>query len=219
MRSIDAETLAALQAADTAGLIEADLVTFHVKTYAGVATSFAFWTEHDAATMDVISPVTGGLVSRTFFGAGAVLDVGEIALTADLSIRRLPIVLAQEHAVVASMWQGHNMHLAGVEVHRRLFDPDTRNLIGQPYVHFVGELNGGPKEVAPIGGQGGIRFDCVSDTRQLTRVNATRRSDAHQRSRQNDGFHRYIGVAGEWRIPWAQGQVASSGSKSLVGKR
>lgn len=46
-----------------ADLIEADLVTFHVKTYAGVSTTFAFWTEHDVATMDVISPVTGGLGS------------------------------------------------------------------------------------------------------------------------------------------------------------
>lgn len=68
---------------------------------------------------------------------------------------------------------------------------------------FGGSSHSG-KEVPAAGGEGGIRFDIVSDTRQLTRTNPAKRSAAHQRTRGDDAFHDDIGVVGDWNIPWGQ---------------
>ena len=175
--------------------------------------TFAFWSEHDTVTATVPNPWTGSSQSYPFVGAGAILTVGETPRTSDLSIRRKSITLSAVHETVLDMWTAHDMRLAQVAVYQGLFDPDTRNLVSA-MLEFVGELNGAPKEVPAAGGEGGIRFDFVSDTRQLTRTNPAKRSDAHQRTRQNDGFHKYIGVAGDWNIPWGQ----ASDSNLTMGK-
>lgn len=203
MRNADAATVALLQGADRRGLIEADLSVWRVRTFAGAEQTFAFWTEHDTETGTVTSPWTGLPMSLDFVGGGAVLEVGETPRTSDLSIRRKSITMSAIHETVLDMWTGHDMRLAQVAVYQALFDPETRAFVSA-LLEFVGELNGAPKEVPAAGGQGGIRFDLVSDTRQLTRTNPAKRSDAHQRTRNNDGFHKYIGVAGDWVIPWGQ---------------
>lgn len=203
MKTADPATIALLQGADTIGLIEADLVVWRVKTFAGVETTFAFWSDHDTVTATVPNPWTGTSQSYDFVGAGAILDVGETPRTSDLSIRRKSITMSAVHETVLDMWTAYDMRLAQVAVYQALFDPTTRNLTSA-LLEFVGELNGAPKEVPTAGSEGGIRFDIVSDTRQLTRTNPARRSDAHQRTRSNDGFHKYIGVAGDWVIPWGE---------------
>lgn len=213
MKNADPNTVALLQGADTLGLIEADLVVWRVKTFAGTEETFAFWTEHDTETGTVPNPWTGTPSSYPFVGAGAVLSVGETPRTSDLSIRRKSITMSAVHETVLDMWTAHDMRLAQVAVYQALFDPETRSMVSA-LLEFVGELNGAPKEVPAAGGEGGIRFDIVSDTRQLTRTNPAKRSDAHQRTRNNDGFHKYIGVAGDWQIPW--GQESESGEKAVT---
>jgi hypothetical protein len=211
MKNVDAQTLALLQGADRTGLIEAEVSVWNVRTYAGVAKTFAFWTEHDTETGTFVSPWTGTSMSLPLIGGGAVLEVGETPRTSDLSIRRKSITMSTIHEGVLDMWTGHDMRLAQVAIFQALFDPATRNLVSM-LLEFVGELNGAPKEVPAAGSEGGIRFDLVSDTRQLTRTNPAKRSDAHQRTRGNDGFHKYIGVAGDWVIPWGQSAEGGEGS-------
>lgn len=203
MRNADANTIALLQGADTLGLIEADFVVWIVRDAEGAEVVFPFWTEHDTVTATVPNPWTGWPQSYPFVGAGAILDVGETPRTSDLSIRRKSITMSAVHETVLDMWTAHDMRLAQVAVYQGLFDPETRGLVSA-LLEFVGELNGAPKEIPAAGVEGGIRFDCVSDTRQLTRTNPAKRSDAHQRTRSSDGFHKYIGVAGDWNIPWGQ---------------
>lgn len=217
MRNVAPAFVERLQNADSEGLVEADFVVFHVRTYAGAPATFAFWTDHDTITAAMVSPFTGVLQGHDFVGAGAILDVGETARTSDISIRRKSLVMSAVHETVLDMWTGHDMRLAKVAVHMGLFDPDSRNLAATE-IEFAGELNGAPKEIPARGGSGGIRFDMVSDSRQLTRTNPAKRSDAHQRTRQNDGFHRYIGVAGDWNIPWGQETPGGgSGGSALSG--
>jgi hypothetical protein len=203
MKTADSPTVALLQGADTLGLIEADVSVWKVKTFSGEEVTFAFWTEHDTETATVTSPWTGSPMSVQLVGAGAVLEVGETPRTSDLSIRRKTITMSAIHETVLNMWTGHDMRLAQVAVYQALFDPATRNLASM-LLEFVGELNRAPKEVAAAGGESGIRFDLVSDTRQLTRTNPAKRSDAHQRTRSADGFHKYIGVWKDVSIPWGQ---------------
>lgn len=204
MKTTDPSVVALLQGADTDGLIEADLLVWHAKDFDGDPVTFAFWTEHDTENGTVTSPFTGSPVSYPFVGAGAILDVGETPRTSDLSIRRKSITMSAVHEGVIDMWTGHDMRLAQVAVYQALFDPETRNFVSA-LLEFVGELNGAPKEVPAAGGEGGIRFDLVSDTRQLTRTNSAKRSAVHQRKRdEDDAFHDDIGVAGDWNIPWGQ---------------
>ncbi len=192
-----------MQGADTDGLVEADFVVFHVRTYEGAAASFAFWTDHDTVTAEMQSPFTGALETHDFVGGGAILNIGETPRTSDISIRRKSLDMSAVHPAVLDMWTGHDMRLAKVSFHQGLFDPDSRAFVAAE-IEFAGELNGAPKDIPAAKGEGGIRFEVVSDSRQLTRVNSAKRSDAHQRTRQNDGFHKYIGVAGDWNIPWGQ---------------
>jgi hypothetical protein len=185
------------------GIAEADLVVWHVKTLLGAPATFAFWSEHDTQTIPVMSPFSGAMVNYDFEGQGALLSMGETPRSSDLSIRRKSLTMSAIHPGVSSMWLNHDMRLAQVAIFQAALDPESMNLI-EALLEFVGELNGAPKEVAAAGGESGVKFDCVSDTRQLTRGNAAKRSDAHQRSRSNDGFHQYIGVAGDWLIPFGQ---------------
>lgn len=198
MRTVSSTTAALLAGADRHGLIVSDLMVFVVQ-----GEPFAFWTEHDTETATVPNPWTGSSQSYDFVGGGAILDLGETPRTSDLSIRRKSITLSAIHAAVLDMWTGHDMRLAQVAVFQAIYDPSNRAFV-EALLEFVGELNGAPKEVPAAGGEGGIKFDFVSDTRQLTRTNPAKRSDAHQRSRSGDGFHKYIGVAGDWVIPFGQ---------------
>ena len=203
MRTVSPAAAALLNGADKGGIVESDLVLFIVKDSDGDPVNFAFWTEHDTETATVPNPWTGTSQSYVFVGGGAILDVGETPRTSDLSIRRKTLTMSAIHPAVLDMWTGQDMRLAQVVVFQALYDPESRNFV-EAMLEFVGELNGAPKEVPTVGGEGGIRFDFVSDTRQLTRTNPAKRSDAHQRTRSNDGFHKYIGVAGDWVIPFGQ---------------
>lgn len=203
MRTIGTSAAALLAGADKLGIIEADLVIFIVKDSEGEDTPFAFWTEHDTETITVTSPWTGLSASYPFIGGGTILKVGDTPRTSDLSIRRKSLTMSAIHPAVSDMRLSYDMKLAKVAVFQALFDPITRNFVGA-MLEFVGELNGAPRDVPAAGGEGGVRFDMVSDSRQLTITNPAKRSDAHQRTRSNDGFHKYIGVAGEWIIPFGQ---------------
>lgn len=202
MRTVSSETAALLAGAGEIGIVEADLIVFLVRD--GDSTvPFAFWTEHDTETITVTSPWTGSSTSYAFVGGGTILEVGETPRTSDLSIRRKSVTFSAVHQAVLDMWTGYDMRLAQVAVFQAIFDPNTRAFT-DALLEFVGELNGAPKEVPSVGGEGGIRFDFVSDSRQLTRTNPAKRSDAHQRSRGGDTFHNDIGVAGSWIIPFGQ---------------
>ncbi|GGA65008.1 hypothetical protein [Pelagibacterium lentulum] len=213
MRTADPNAIALLQGADTRGLVTAAMLVFEVKTFAGDPVPFGFWTEHDTETGTVVSPWTGTPASYPFVGGGAVLDVGEVPRTSDLDVVDMAVTLSAVHETVLDMWTGHDMRLAKIAVYEGLFDPQTRNFVSA-MLEFVGEVDGAPKNVPAAGGEGGIQFTFVSDTQQLTRTNPAKRSDAHQRTRNGDGFHKYIGVAGDWINPW--GQNAEGGDRQGI---
>lgn len=199
MRSLSPEAANLLLNADKLGLVESDMVVFTLTD----GTEHAFWTEHDNEQGNVVNPFTGNPSNYLFQGAGTIVDVGETVRTSDLSIRRKTITLSGVHPAVLLMWLNHDTRMAKVAVYQAIYEPSTREMVS-PLLEFVGELNGAPKEVASAGGDAAFRFDCVSDSRQLTRFNSAKRSPSHQSTREGDGFHKYIGVAGTWTIPFGQ---------------
>lgn len=210
MRSIDAGHSTALSGAANSGLVERDLVTFFARHRTTlVVTTFAFWNDLDTVTMVVTGGDDGVLVSRDFVGDGAILSVSEVPNVADLSIQRVQVVFSQIHTTVGEMFRTYDIRLAAAEVHRALFDPQTRNVVGTPYCHFTGQVSLSPLDTPAAGREGGLSIDIVEDTIELTRTNPARRSDETQKRRSNDRMMRYASIAGTWRVAWGEEEIRS----------
>jgi hypothetical protein len=201
MRSVDAATLSALQAGTP--LVERVAVTLRVKTLAGVATTFGFWAGLEDVTLTVLSAATGLAEARAYHGGGLV-EAGDIVETDDLTIHRVAVKLNPLNAAVADMARGHDCRLAGIDIHRVLLDAATRAVIGQPPLHFTGEVDALRFDTPAAGGEAVLTLDCVSASRGLTRTNPARRSDEHQKTRSGDRFMRYAGSVKNWQIVWGE---------------
>lgn len=201
MRNVDAETIAALQSAQ--GVVVRDLVTVRAQTFEGAGAVFGFWSDDGDVAAQVRAP-GGGVEQRNFTGSGALLEVGEAPLSHSLDVRQTPVVLSQLHPVVQAMARGHELRAAPVEIHRMLLDVDTRLAVAPAALHFIGEVDRAPIETPTIGDEGSIRLVCVSDARQLTRVNHARRGLANAQERFGDRFGTYSGQVSEWEIWWGE---------------
>ena len=214
MRNVDAASIAALQNPD--GLIVADLVTVRAKTFAGAEAVFGFWSDSGDVSIAVVTP-EGGEETRNYIGGGALLEVGEVPLTQALDVRQLPIALSQIDPAAQNLARGHELRAAPVEIHRALFDIETRLAVAPAHLHFIGEVDRVAIDTPAIGDDGAIRLFCVSDTRQLTRVNHARRGEAHSLSRFGDRFLTYAGQVSEWEIWWGEEGSRRPGAGSAGG--
>lgn len=211
MRDVDAATIAALQ--DPRGIVVVDLVTVYAKTLEGSDATLGFWSDVGDVTFVVRTP-EGSEETRAFTGSGALLDVGDIALTTSLDVRVLPISFSQIHAATQAMARGHELRAAGVEVHRGLMSVDTRLPVAAAYMHFIGEVDTVDIDTPAFGGEGAITLQCVSDARQLTRANYARRGEAHSLARGGDRFLQYAGVVSTWEVWWGEKGAARPVSRS-----
>lgn len=202
MRNADAQTIAALQSAD--GIVVRDLVTIRARTFVeGADVVFGFWSDDGDVAVQVYN-AEGVVELRNFTGSGAVLDIGETPLSHSLDVRQTPIVLSQLDPTVQAMARGHELRAAPVEIHRALLDVETRLAVAPAYLHFIGEIDRFTIETPTPGDEGGVRLICVSDTRQLTRVNHARRGLANTQERFADRFGTYAGQVSQWEIWWGE---------------
>lgn len=156
-------------------------------------------------TITLISGQTGLPVSRTYIGAGSLLETDDIDYTVNLVIQTFRASLSQTNDAVNNAIRGYDTRNAKVEFHYGLFDLESRNLIDTPYPHFVGTLNKSPVKRAKIGSSGGVSIEAVSRTRELTITNPAVKSDAYQQYRfPGDRFRKYSDVAGLWEIAWGE---------------
>jgi len=201
MRNVDAATIAALQ--NPEGLVVRDLITIRPKTFEGADAAFGFWSDSGDVTVTVLTP-EGLEEQRDFSGSGALVDIGEVPLTQALEVHKIPVIFSQLHAAVQNMARGHELRDAPVEIHRMLLDVDTRLAVAPAQLHFVGEVVQVSIDTPAGGAVGSIRLFCVSDARQLTRVNHTRRGLAHSQARAGDKFLTYAGQVAQWEIWWGE---------------
>lgn len=203
MRSIDSATIAYLQA--RAGVVARQLLWIVAKNRdTGDPEEIGFWDDLDTLTMSVISGEDGSTVSRTYIGAGALLEIDAIPLVSDLSVRTISVSLSGVSTEVAEAVRTYDPRLAAVEIHRALFDTETRELIAPPIPHFVGRINRLDIPTPEVGGDAVITAEVVSHTRELTRSNPAKRSDETQKLRSGDRFRRYTGVANKWDVFWGE---------------
>lgn len=144
---------------------------------------------------------------RSYFGGGQIMSVPPIIGEIGLNVRMLTIDFATTPEVEQAV-RGYDPGLQRIEIHRAVFDLETRNLVAPPERVFLGTVDETPIESAEVGGTGSIKLVCASVVRNLTRTVAMKRSNAALRARApSDGFRKYVVDANTWRVPWGQDTV------------
>lgn len=162
-----------------------------------------FWNDVGLKTVEVVAGLSGELEERTYLGSGSLINVGDIPRTADISVRRVRIVLSPLSAEIEAAIRGYDPKGQPVEIHRGLLDLDTRELVAPPKALFIGFVTGAPISTPAEGGVAAAGLECISATFELLHGRHSVRSDAWLQSRApGDRFYRYTGVAADWEIPW-----------------
>lgn len=165
----------------------------------GDPASLGFWTGDDHADISI------GGVSRTYYGAGAVIDVAPVRAGIGVRVRYHTITLPPMLDEVKQALRGYEPRLAKVEVHVAPIDLDTGGLLGAPIRMIKGTLNEAPEEIGPKGGDGQVRLRIASTARRLTFGLPLLRSNEELKRRDTADLGReYSDVAGDWVVPWGQ---------------
>jgi len=197
MRSFDAPTLAALQS--RSAIVARLLIWATARNRAsGLPESVGLWTGADDRSFTI------GGSSRTYVGAGGLMQVPPMVSQIGLSVRMHRVTLSPLNQKVIDLIRVHDARFAPVEIHRALFDPLTMALISEPHRIFKGQVD---EVELPIDGDG-LQTRCevtlASSARYLTRTLTLKRSDASQQRRSGDRFLRYADVSGEVDIFWGE---------------
>lgn len=206
MRDVDSDTLAALQSRI---LVPRDFIWLTAKDRStGDPETAGFWNDVGSITASVVDGETGGAVSRVFKGSGNLIAMDDLPLTSDISIRNFTATLSQVSADVAQMVRGYDLKGAPTQIHRGLLDPVTRLLVAPALPRFVGYVDSLVINTPPAALDGTPQFGSIvltlaSHTRELTRFNTDKRSDASQQLRQSgDRFFQYADTMGKRPIFW-----------------
>ncbi len=201
MRDLDAAEIAAL-ASDF--VVARDLLWVTAKNRStGEDESLGFWSDVRTVTMAVRDGRSGEIVSRDFTGVGLAMNIGEVPLTTDLTVRTVEIGLPQTDDLVNQLVRGYDVRNAPMQLYRAFFDPDTRVLLAPAKPRFVGYVDGAPIVTPAEGEEGSVTLNCVSTTQELTRTSAETRSHESQILRNPaDTFYKDAATVGTWPIFW-----------------
>lgn len=149
---------------------------------------------------------TVGGQERTYYGAGALLQLEPITLGTGFDVRRHQLVLSPLSPDVIATLKIYDPRLAPIEIHTVDHDPETGAQIAAPTLEWQGAIDAIDDTTPEIGGEGQVTITIASFARALTRTIPARRNDAWQQRRGGDRFNRYSdvsGTAGDW---WGQNQ-------------
>lgn len=164
------------------------------------ATARGFWTGDD----DVTITIDG--VARQYAGAGALQGVQPIVEETGLAVRMLRVELTDVDDVRALL-RGLIVKAQPVEIHRAVFDLETRALVVAPELRFAGTVDETPMETGAVGGSSRFGIVIASLTRGLTRLVPLFKSDAALQSRApGDEFRKYAATTTKWVVPWGEEQ-------------
>lgn len=170
----------------------------------GEPEEFGIWSGDDTISVDVISGVTGGVVSRTYVGQ-ANLTIGNIPRVSDLTIQTIEVKMSAIAPICQQIVRGYDTRLAKVEIHQGWLDVSSRLFADPPEIEFLGEVDGAPIETAAAGGESMITLKIVSDAiSMLTRTNPRKRSFEGQKRRNSDEFAKYGNAVAAWKIYWGE---------------
>lgn len=205
MRDVSSEIRGALAAR---AIVARDFLWIVARTRdTGEAVTDGVWSDVGEITCEVINPNTGSAVTRSFIGAGTLVQISAIPLVSNLTVQTCTIKLSQVSDHVNDLVRTYDCKQARVEIFRGLFDPDTRLLVAPAVPRFVGFVDEIQITTPREGDEGGVELMCKSHTQELTRSNPDTRSDASQRLRSaTDNFYQDTTVVGEWQLFWGRSQ-------------
>lgn len=203
MRSVSSAVYTALQqrrlvARDFLWLVARDRVS-------GAPVPDGYWSDVGSYTCEVISPETGGAVSRTFYGAGTLIQISDIPLVSNISVQNVTITLSQVSDRITQLVRVYDCRQAKVEIFRGLFDPGTRLMVAPAEPRFAGFIDKIEIKTPSENEEGGVVLTCASHTQEMTRHNSDTRSDVSQKLRSaTDNFYQDTTVVGEWEQFWGR---------------
>jgi hypothetical protein len=203
MRDVSAANWTALQAR---ALMPRDFIWFVVRDRTtGAAVTDGYWSDIGSIVAQYIDPDTGGVGSRTWAGAGALIQISAIPLVSSLTVQNITITLSQVADRVNNLVRGYDCKQGKVEIYRGLFDPVNRVMVAPAEPRFIGTIDEAPITTPKEGEDGDVTLTCTSNTSELTRANPDTRSDASQRLRAaSDDFFIDSAVVGGWQQFWGQ---------------
>lgn len=164
-----------------------------------------FWSDIENASVYVLDPDTLLPVLRTYYAAGGLVEIDAIPSVSVIQVQDVQIKLSQLDELVEQAVRLYDIKQARVEIHRGLFDPDTRNLVAPALVRFVGFVNSIKISTSSENSDGGVFLTCVSHTQELTRANPATRSHEDQKLRNSgDVFFIDAATVSEWELDWGE---------------
>ena len=203
MRDITAENWTALQ---QRAVMPRDFIWFVVRDRTtGGAVTDGYWSDIGTISAQIIDPDTGGFITRTFYGAGSLIQISDIPLVSNITVQNITVTLSQVADRVNALVRQYDCKQGRVEIYRGLFDPQTRQMVSPATPRFVGTIDQAPIRTPREGESGDVQLTCTSNTIELTRTNPDTRSDASQRLRSaTDDFFNDVAVVGSWQHFWGK---------------
>jgi hypothetical protein len=191
-------------------LMARDFIWFVVKDrITALPVTDGYWSDVGPISAQIINPDTGGTETRSFAGAGSLIQISDVPLVSTITVQNIRVTLSQVADRVNNLVRGYECKQGRVEIYRGLFDPNTRLLVAPAVPRFVGTIDEAPITTPQEGESGDVTLTCTSNTSELTRSNPDTRSDASQRVRSaTDNFYQDTAVVGNWQHFWGRAQGA-----------
>jgi hypothetical protein len=203
VRDISAGNWTALQQRQ---LMPRDFIWFVVRDRTtGATVTDGYWSDVGDITAQYIDPDTGGVGTRTWAGAGSLIQISDIPLVSNITVQNITVTLSQVADRVNNLVRGYDCKQGRVEVYRGLFDPESRQMVAPAEPRFIGTIDEAPITTPRENESGDVTLTCTSNTSELTRTNPDTRSDASQRLRNPaDDFFVDAAVVGTWQQFWGR---------------
>jgi hypothetical protein len=148
--------------------------------------TLGLWTGDDA------EEITVGGAERTYYGAGAVLDLDPMISSSRLQVHRWAFRVSPLSDAVVTAVRQYNARLAAVEVHEWFWDPVAHAPLADPVRAFRGTIMDVQMPVAALDSEAVATITCVSDAWRLTKGLTLKKSDAALQARApGDRFRQY----------------------------
>lgn len=201
MRNISTAAQAAL---DAETIAPRDFISIFAKRRDnGAIVEDCYWSDEGTVNAEIIDPLTGLTITRTFKGGGGLLQISAVPIVVGIIVQNVTIQMSQVDDRIQQLFRGYDPRQARVELHRGMIDPATARLVAPAVPRFSGFVNEVDITTPKEGEDGSVSVICTSHTQEMTRSNPATRSDADQRLRSSsDGFFRHVTTIGEQNIFW-----------------
>lgn len=174
-----------------------------------------YWSGVGTKTATVINPDTGNAEQRTWFGAGALIQINDIPRVSNISVQNAVIVLSQVATRTNQLVRTYDCRRGKVQIFRGIYDPLTGQLVAPALARFAGFIDRIEIKTPEEGSEGGVTITCASHTQEMTRSNPDTRADASQKLRDpTDNFFQDAGVVGEWTQYWGNEKGAAASANT-----